>query len=119
MAKFTEEEVEDIVSEHLGKQSKVKRVEAGTAPAHDSLRPDADMGTPGLDEVRSKYLAPWRDIYEGATDTGADEIDYSAGQGDDIEDEIVQVPIAEEDETGPTKSFIVSGDKHKVIGTQG
>lgn len=116
MARMSDEDVEQIVSEHLGKERKVKRAEA--TPPHDELRSEPDVGTPGLEAVRSKYLAPWRDIYE-SVDTPAPTIDYEAGTGDDMEDEIVQVPVSDDDESGPAKSFVVSGDKQKVIGTQG
>ncbi len=116
MAKFSNEDVEQIVTEHLGNQRKVKRVEE--APPHDELGAKPDLGTPGLEEVHSKYLAPWRDIYE-SVDSPPPKINFEAGDGDDIEDEIVQVPVSDDDESGPSKSFVISGDKQKVIGTQG
>jgi hypothetical protein len=116
MAKFSNEDVEQIVTEHLGTQRKVKRVEE--TPPHDELQAKPDLGTPGLEAVHSKYLAPWRDIYE-SVDEALPEINYEAGDGDDLEDEIVQVPVSDDDESGPTKSFVISGDKQKIIGTQG
>lgn len=118
MAKYSDKEVEQIVSKHLGKKRSVKRVDEEEL-VHDSVSPDADLGTPGLETVRSKYLGDWHAIYQHSTDAPAEGIDYAAGEGEDIADEIVQVPVSDDDESGPSKSFIVSGNKRRVIGTQG
>jgi len=118
MAKFSDEKVEQIVGEHLGKKRSVKRVDEEEL-ARDSQVSDADLGTPDLNVVQSKYLADWRQIYAATEDSAVSEIDYSAGKGEDVADEIVQVPVSDEDRAGQTKSLIISGDKQKVIGSQG
>jgi hypothetical protein len=125
MSKLSDADMEKVVGGHLGTHRKVKRTSEETL-SHDSLRPDTDVGTPDLATVRSKYLGPWRDLY--TTVPGADAapaqaaattIDYSAGQGADVADEIVEVPLSNEDDQRPGKSLIVSGNERKVIGTQG
>ena len=118
MARFSDEKVEQIVSEHLGKKRPVKRVDEEEL-AHDSRASDPDLGTPDLSAVQSKYLADWHEIYATQLDSLVTEIDFEAGRGDDVADEIVQVPVSDEDQVGQTKSFIISGDKGRVIGSQG
>src|SRR5262245_53899812 len=120
MAKLTKEEMKDIVQRELPGYKLVEKGTQESADAHTTSGQVED-GTPAVKALRRKYFGAEEDAFSPASDSQDAGADQPANNPDD--DTIVN--IERENRPDPldrgtrAKAVVISGEKKRIIGSQG